>query len=192
MLIWRGDTYHGTGELTAPPPRGRELGVGVVPGCNDTPGAESAPDRDVRLVAIEGVTARVAVYVDDEPFAYVAGGYLVESPRHPLHDAIFGSAARPDEHAGFRCGEPRLLRARVEAAPALGRVFRVEGMNAEAESLLERYDDGAVFVDAATAVSGFDREGIPFVEEGVELSLTLRECKGSGGARKLVVERLER
>jgi hypothetical protein len=154
----------------------------------------------VNVVRIRGVSPRVAVGVEgnDWRYAWLAPGYILESPLHPLHDSVFGSVENPDAEEGFNCGGTRAIRVRAVTTPA----FDVQPLTVEAEddqlqSFLVREDvDGIVTVDAHSVVSGFQLDGIPFLQAGDEFSLTLRECVGKAteaglaGLRKLVVKEL--
>jgi hypothetical protein len=152
----------------------------------------------VNVVRIRGVSPQVAVGVegDDWPYAWLAPGYILESPLHPLHDSVFGSVEKPDAEDGFNCGRTRVIRVRAVTTPA----FDVQPLTVEAEddqlqSFLVREDvDGIVTLDAHSVVSGFERGGIPFLKAGDEFSMTLRECVGKAteaglaGLRRLVVK----
>jgi hypothetical protein len=142
----------------------------------------------------------VAVRVEggDWPYAWLAPGYLGDSPRHPLHDAIHGSPDEPNAEDGFRCGRPRALRAHALNTPAHDLVFLTVAAEDEAAQPFLRRDgvDGIVTLDAHTVFADFERHGIPFVQRGDRFGLLLRECVGRGsepglaGLRRLVVERL--
>ena len=68
-------------------------------------------------------------------------------------------------------------------------LIRLKGVDDPSSELLRRYD-GVVFVDAKTEFDGLDRDGIPYLEEGTEVSVA-RQCEGYGaGSRKLVVTRM--
>ena len=193
-LDWSGVTYRSSGDLVKPHVLGKRLGEGHIPGCGEDPG------YDVSVVRIRGVSPAVAVGIggNDWPYAWLAPGYLPESPRHPIHDAIYGSPREPNAEDGYDCRLPRTLRARAASTPS----FDVEPLHVEAEDddlqgfLLREDVDGIVTVDADTVIEGFERDGIPFVRTGDEFSLVLRECMGKpgepgvAGLRRLVVEEL--
>jgi hypothetical protein len=194
QLLWDGVSHQSSGDLRQPLVLGERLGKGRLPGCGDDPGVE------VNVAAIRGVDPAVAVAVEggDWPYAWLAPGYLPESPRHPLHDAIYGSPEEPNAEDGFRCGRPASLRARALNTPAHDLVFLTVAAEDEAVQPFLRRDGvrGIVTVDANTAFAGFERDGIPFVEAGDRFVLRLRECVGTdedpglAGLRRLVVERL--
>lgn len=184
MVVWNGTRYTGgVGELYAPVRFGEPLGTGFVPACNDT-NLSDEEDVPVTIVPIADVSPQVAVGALGTESPYFAPGYLVQSPAHPLHDAVY--RRDPDETQGFRCDEPRAIGGRVDFTPGFGTVIRVRGLGEASASLLRPHDN-LVFVDAATEYSGLNRDGIPFLEEGIELSLVVSPCEGGGGARKLVV-----
>ena len=192
QLVWNGVAHHSSGERLRPFSLGKPLGKGRIPGCEGDTGFQ------VNVVRIRGVSPQVAVGVEsnDWRYAWLARGYILESPLHPLHDSVFGSVEKPDAEEGFSCGRTRVIRVRAVNTPA----FDVEPLTVEAEddqlqSFLLREDvDGIVTVDAHSVVSGFARDGIPFLQAGDEFSLTLRECVGKAteaglaGLRRLVVK----
>jgi hypothetical protein len=194
QLDWNGVAYWGSGDLVKPIFLGERLGKGRIPGCGND------PDYQLNVVRIRGVSPSVAVAVagDDWPYAWLAPGYLPESPLHPLHAAIYGSSALPDAEAGYLCGRPRSLRARAISTPS----FDVEPLRVSAEDknvqrfLLQGNTDGIVTVDAETTVNGFELKGIPFVQTGDQFALVLRDCTGratnpgQAGLRRLVVEEI--
>lgn len=193
QLHWNGVAYRSSGDLVKPIVLGKRLGKGRIPGCGNDP-----VYQQLNVVRIRGVSPSVAVAVasDDWPYAWLAPGYLLESPLHPLHAAIYGSPGLPDAEAGFRCGRPRSLRANAVSTPS----FDVEPLRVSAKDenvqrfLLQGGVDGIVTVDAETTVSGFERNAIPFVRTGDQFALVLRDCTGkvtnpgSAGLRRLVVE----
>ena len=116
-------------------------------------------------------------------------GYLTESPHHPLHAVLYGE--EPDEIHGFHCeADTRSLTGRVDSTPGFGMVIRLKGLDDPSSALLRPYD-GVVFIDAETEFDGLDRDGIPYLEEGTEVSVAARQCEWDGaGSRKLVVTRM--
>jgi hypothetical protein len=195
-LLWHGVTYWSAGSPEEPLALGRRLGKGTVPGCD-----EDDAGREVTVVEVRGTSPSVAVALEgegDPPYAWLAAGYLSESTRHPLHDALYGGPARPDAEAGFRCESPRVLRARALTTPTFDGFLQVEAEDEELEQFLRAGDaDGVVAVDAATVVIGHERDGIPFVQAGDEFWLAVRACTGTDragpgmrGLRRLVIERL--
>lgn len=78
--------------------------------------AMTSPDV---AVAIDGPNAGV----------YIAEGIPVESKRHPLHDLFF-EPGRP--RASKRCNTKLVLRGRMIAAPALGKVARLSSPRGDA------------------------------------------------------------
>ena len=192
-LVWNGVTYSSAGSPSKPLLLGRQLGSGVIPDC-----AEDAPVRKVEVVGIRGVRPSVAVAVLGEgepPYAWLAPGYLPEHPRHPLHDAIY-APGEPDAEAGFLCGPERTVRARAVTTPSVG-YLQVSAEEDRVQDFLLREDvEGIVTLDSDTVVTGFERDGIPFVQAGDRFTLTLRECKGKStepgltGLRRLVVDEI--
>jgi hypothetical protein len=195
-LTWNDLTYWSAGELEEPISAGERLGRGMVR-CR---GEGAPPGRSANVLEIDGLKPSVAVAIEGEPRAWLAPGYLPESPSHPLHDAIYGSPRQPSAEAGFRCEPSRTIRVRALTTPAFDVIpLEVEAEDEQVQAFLLRQDvDGIVTVDASTLVVGFERDGIPFVRAGDEFLLVLRECTGKpteaglAGLRRLVVERLSR
>ena len=107
-------------------------------------------------------------------------GYVVQSPRHPIHRVLYGTDERSRPYDGLICRRPRTLLARVSRAP----VGDERWLTARAERprdrgfLGGRNVRGNLSVFAASAIEGLDRRGIPYVARGQRLRLTLRACRG--------------
>jgi hypothetical protein len=98
---------------------GSRLGTGVLPGCG-APGFETVPDEPVAVHTIEGADPAVAVASisrEGSRLAWLGGGYLVESPRHPFHGAFYGDPATRDDLADYDCGPPLTTRATTLSTP---------------------------------------------------------------------------
>ena len=101
---------------------------------------------------------------------------MVESPRHPLHDAIAEDWGI-DGFEDFSCKETFTTRARALSTPGPQQSLEIEAENPAVESLLVA--PGAhrsVALDAETAISGLERHGAPYVEEGDEFVLVVSAC----------------
>jgi hypothetical protein len=180
-LVWNDVRYEVGMDLAASSNLGPELGSGVVLGC----GSEELgyyPDEDVDVRRIEGTAPSIAVAAllenASEPLVWLAHGYLVESPRHPLHVDL-AESRRIDGHEGFTCGGPLTTNARALTTPAPGQPLEVAAEDPEVESLLVA--PGAqrlVSVESDTAISGLERHGVPYVERGDEFVLVVRACDG--------------
>jgi hypothetical protein len=182
----RGKLYIGAGNPSEPITFGAPIEGGIVPACNDT-NLSDEQDTPAALTSIDGVSSDVAVGMGAD--LYLGPGYLTESPRHPLHAALYSE--EPDEIHGFHCEtDTRSLTGRVDSTPGFGMLIRLQGLDDPSSTLLRPYD-GVVFVDAKTEFDGLDRDGIPYLEEGREVSVAARQCAGDGaGSRKLVVTRM--
>lgn len=199
-LVWNEVRYEAGIDLPSSARLGPELGPGVVLGC----GSEEMgyyPDENVSVRRIDGVDPAVAVAARikdaDRPIVWLGHGYLVESPRHPLHPTIATSWGL-DGHQGFTCGASRKTRAYVLSTPAPGQPLEVRADDPEVEALLtEPGTQRLVSVEADTVVSGLERHGVPYVERGDELVLALRPCDGNenepglAGLRLLIAESIE-
>jgi len=198
-LIWNG-VRHTVGADLGESRATKPLGTGVVLGCGD-PARAYVPDETVTVRRIRGVDPSVAVAGTLEggsTIAWLAPGYIAESPRHPLHDAIYGGPSEPDARDGFLCGRPLTTRARaLSTHGADGEPLRVQAEDASVESLLiAEGTDRIVSLDADTVITGLERHGIPYVHAGDEFTLAVRVCDGKEsepglvGLRLLVADRL--
>jgi hypothetical protein len=176
---------------------GEELGTGVIPSCSDTSPPDPTPEQNVTVRALAGISADVAVALERDPTTspgehtvYLAPGFLVQNPAHPLHDTLYGGPEEPNEERGFECEPPVRFQARAATTPG-SVVFRVESEDAAVAPLLERHE-GDVFVDANTRVSGLEREGVPYVAEGDEFELVVRACSRGDDEQLLVAKSLTR
>jgi hypothetical protein len=178
-LAWNGVEYEVGVELPKDWERGRALGPGVVLGCgSDELGYH--PDEDVEVRSVEGIDSNIAVaaLLDDAPrsIVWVAPGYLIESPRHPMHEALAPSWGYAELRDEFTCKETLRTRARSLTTPQLGQGLEVVAVNPAVEALLVGSGNRYVAVDPATEISGFDRNGVPYVAEGDELMLVVSIC----------------
>ena len=198
-LLWNEVRYEAGIGLPETTELGRRLGPGVVRGC----GSEELgyyPDEAVDVRSLAGVDPAVAVAAStkDSPEAavWLAPGYLVESPRHPLHTAITRDWDL-DGHEGFICGRSLTTKARALSTPGPGQPLEVEGEDPEVESLLVAPGtQRLVSIETDTAISGLERHGTPYVQRGDEFTLVLRACDGNenepglAGLRLLIADSL--
>ena len=173
-LTWRGIVYHG-GFSTRGVDFGPRVGTGLVPACPG-PGEPPAPPTTVALLRLTAVRPALAIAPRRERRVYLAEGYVIESPRHPLHRTIFRRGS-PSETRGWSCGA---------AFPRTGRVT-----NAPPNVL--RIGRAQYFVDAATRFGGrLTRHGVPYLGRGMRIRLTATRCTASGGRAKLVARSFSR
>jgi hypothetical protein len=199
-LLWNGVRYEAGIDLPASSTLGLQIGPGVVLGC----GSEELgyfPDEDVDVRRIEGIAPSIAVAAllkdASRPLVWLAPGYLVESPRHPLHAAVAKSWGL-DGREGFTCGASQTTNARALSTPDPGQPLQVEADDPEVEALLnEPGTQRLVSVGADTAITGLQRHGVPYVERGDEFVLAVRACDGDenrpglAGLRLLIADRIE-
>jgi hypothetical protein len=199
-LLWNDVRYEAGIDLPASARLGPEIGSGVVLGC----GSEELgyyPDEDVRVRRIAGIDPSVAVAAQiqdaDRPFVWLAHGYLVESPHHPLHSAIATSWGL-DGHEGFTCSDSLTTTARALSTPTPGQPLEVGADDPEVEALLTaKGTQRLVSLEADTAISGLERHGIPYVERGDEFVLAVRACDGDenepglAGLRLLIADSIQ-
>lgn len=198
-LIWNEVRYEAGIELPKTSKLGPPLGRGVVRGC----GSEELgyyPDEHVEVRTVEGIDPAIAVAASTkdspESFVWLGPGYLVESPRHPLHAAI-AKAWGLNGHEGFICGGSLVTKARSLSTPGPGQPLEVEAEDHEVESLLVAPGtQRLVSIEADTAISGLERHGVPYVKRGEQFVLVLRACDGNendpglAGIRLLIADRL--
>jgi hypothetical protein len=159
---------------------GAALGPGVVLGC----GSEELgyyPDEDVEVRSVEGIDTAVSVaaLLEDatRSLVWVAPGYLIESPRHPLHEALAPNWGYAEIADTFTCEGTFRSRARSLTTPGVGQPLEVKAVNPAVEALLVAPGGNrAVSLDPRTEITGFDRHGVPYVGEGDELMLVLSTC----------------
>jgi hypothetical protein len=179
-FAWGGVRYQGYG-----PPR-VAVAVGEVLRRGEIRGCASAPPVPVRVVRLRGIDPSIAVGVRADPGSASIGlfgrpGYVVESPLHPLHDAVFLGPDKPvGVEPGFRCGAPFTLRGRVAVPQSPGGIPL---------TLRTRRGERQLSLHAATTFSGASRHGLPFVGAGLRVRVRTRRCVGtdqaSPGARGL-------
>jgi len=197
-FMWDGVEYAGIGAPKRPVIVAGSLGPSAMYGC---PGD---PRIDVLVVRLAGVDPSVAVGVRSDPGSdhfdlYGRRGYVVESERHPLHDAAYFRPRQPQAVPdGYRCSPPREMPVQVVDEQAESIPLRVTSDDpAAAEFLTAERVEGFVYLTVETRIRGAERRGIPYVAAGDRLRITLRECRptpeaapGSEGDRRLVVDEL--
>jgi hypothetical protein len=193
-LVWQG---HDWGGARGRPPLGARLGRTWTRGCGDE------RNERVTIYGVRGVDPSVAIAVQPRGthrYLGLAPGYIVESPRHPLHRLLFG-AHEPNEYADQICRRPRSVPARARTTPIYqGRPLRVAAERSADRRYLRGHNvDGVLAFDVRSVLDGVDRRGVPFVKAGDRLRLVLRACvygpqapDGLRGLHKLIVVRLER
>jgi hypothetical protein len=173
-LTWRGTLYSG-GFGPRGVDFGSRIGTGYVPDCPG-PGEEPRPPEPVALLRVAGVRPSIAVGARHDRGLYLAAGFFIESPRHPLHRTIFRRGS-PNETRGWSCGQAFRRTGRVTSAPPLNLRVRYRGTRRE----------GHFFVDAQTRFApALTRFGVPFLATGTRVRLTAVRCTASGGRWKLV------
>jgi Family of unknown function (DUF6281) len=160
-IVFEDALYLGAGDEKGAPRPGKRAGEAVYPGCDDGGGAE--PDTPVNVRAVRGVPNSVALYADGD--LYVNHGYPTALPEHPLHAQLDGGR-----------------RARVR-----GRRCRLEGEILMLQPLWVRAGGRRVnvVIDRRTEIHGFDRGGLPYLEEGDRIRIEARGCRGNAVARRI-------
>lgn len=189
LVEWNGVRYD-AGNFDRQVAFGASVGEATVPPCGDEgAGCRRGDSEKVRVFRLPGVDPHVAVGAAG-PLGrevYLAAGFFPQLPDHPLHEAAYGSARRPNERTGWRCADAihDLVGTVVNETPGWGSVFQVRF---EGDSVRRQYGRTALFVDARTTISGFDEFGLPRVVENDRIRATVRECTASGGRYKVVAD----
>ena len=173
ILTWRGTVYSG-GFTTRGLEFGLRIGTAYVPDCPN-PGEKEGPPTPVTLLRVVGIRPAIAVGTRHDREPYLAEGFFIESPRHPLHRKIFGRRS-PDETRGWSCGTRFRRSGRVTSAPPFN--LRIAYRN-------RRQAD--FFVDANTDFSThLTRFGVPYLAVETRVTVIATRCTASGGRWKLV------
>lgn len=198
-LKWKGLTYEGVAVRNRLP-EARRLGEGILPAC------QPEPARTVAVAGIRDVDPSIAVVLAASPQAHesdevwLGPGYLAQSPLHPLQDEMRAAESwRPTTYREeqWHCQAPRLLRVRVRERPAAtsGQI-RVTADKKTAAFIRGDDVDTYLVIEPRTAFVGLSRHDVPFIDAGIELGATVRECLGDEddpglrGLRLIVAARL--
>ncbi|MFL5920979.1 MAG: hypothetical protein ACJ75Q_11610 [Gaiellaceae bacterium] len=177
-VIWQGTVYYGN-KFPSRLPATLILGTGGLPTCGDVNGGEAGASSIVEVRRLAGVDPRVAVAIRGEPdVAYLARGYFVQLPSHPLHQALSRSERSRSELKG--CAETRPLTFKGTVRSSNGATIGVSRGRREA----------FLFVDAYTRVRGLERNGLPYVPLGPRISVRATACLWPDGRLRKLVPRL--
>jgi hypothetical protein len=184
---WKDVVYEGHVARYATPGRTASfLGEGEIPDCG-TGGRCAPPEEEVEVFSLTGVPVDVAIAapgLEAEPLVFLAPGTFPALPDHPLHDAMYGSPAKPNYRQ--RCGEAFGFGGEVTQANGTLRMRVADPVPEQ----LEEDDDGQVWLelDATSRVEGFDRNGIATIAEGEQVTVTARLCEARGEPAGLLVD----
>jgi hypothetical protein len=134
------------------------------PGCPDQ--GEPEPNRPTTVFAVRGVSPELAVI--DDGSLYLNAGYFTELPDHPLHDVLHGDSSKPR-----RGGSPCTIDGRVLET------FSFLWMETQRGRRM------GVAVDVRTRIEGFDRGGLPYLEEDDAIRVDGRCRRESVLARRI-------
>lgn len=186
-ITWHGAVYYGE-RFPSRLPATLALGTGGRPTCRDSNGGEAGASTAVEVRRLAGVDPRVAVAVRGErEVAYLAAGYFLELPSHPLHGAIEWSPRSLNELSG--CARP--LAMQVEGTIRYGPSPMLDV--SERDRVARRYVGSEVllFVDAHTRVERLSRNGLPYVAQGAAVAVDAVGClMRDGKLAKLVPRRI--
>jgi uncharacterized protein DUF6281 len=185
-ITWQGAVYYGQ-LFPAQLPATLTLGTGGRPTCMDSNGGEAGASSTVDVRRLAGVDPRVAVAVRGEPdVAYLAAGYFLQLPSHPLHDAVTWPARALNELIGCRLSPPLRLEGATRYGPSLSLDV------SKRDGIAQRYvraDQVLLFVDGKTRVDGLERNGLPYVPAGTMVAVEAVGCLTRGGKLAKVVPR---
>jgi Family of unknown function (DUF6281) len=163
-LVYKEEMYLGMARTDRLPDPGAPAGDAVVPACNDS-GPPYDDDSSIRVRHVRGVPAEVALYAQARTdTVFVNTGYVTEVPEHPLHRALHGDEDRPRR----RGAAPRCRLDAEVAETTFGLWVRADARRVN------------VIVDARTRIDGFDREGLPYLEQGDVVRISGHGCRPAG------------
>ena len=185
-ITWQGAVYYG--ELfPSHLPATLTLGTGGRPTCRDSNGGEAGASSTVDVRRLAGVDPRVAVAIRGEPdVAYLAAGYFLQLPSHPLHHAVDWPPRSLNELIGCRLTPPF----RIEGAIRYGPSASLDVWKRD-ETARRYVPAGKVllFVDGKTQVQDLARNGVPYVAPGTEVAVDALGCLTHDGKLAKVVPR---
>jgi hypothetical protein len=186
-ITWDGTVYYGQ-VFPSRLPATLTLGTGGRPTCRDSYGGEAGASSTVDVRRLAGVDPRVAVAVRGEPdAAYLAAGYFVELPSHPLHQAIDWPARSLNELIGCSKSPPMRVEGTIRYGPSTSLDV------SQRDEVARRYVGAEVllFVDAQTRVERLSRNGLPYIADGTEIAVDAVGClTREGKLAKLVPRRI--
>ena len=186
-ITWHGAVYFGQ-TFASLPPSTLTLGTGGRPTCRDSHGGEAGASSTVEVRRLPGVDPRIAVAVGGEQnVGYLAAGYFVVLPDHPLHGALEWSARSLNELIGCVKSPPMRLQGTVRYGPAL--MLDVS----ERDDVARRYvgAEALLFVDAQTRVQVLRRNGLAYLPSGADVAVEAIGClTRDGRLRELVPRRI--
>ncbi|HET6696156.1 MAG TPA: hypothetical protein VFG85_06600 [Gaiellaceae bacterium] len=179
-LVWDDRYYEPAVDVPDSSKLEEHLAPGVILGCG-SPEMGYYPDDGTEVRRVEGIHPSVAVaaqvYDSTQWAVFAAPGYLIESPRHPLHEALAETWGYTRPHPGRRCDETLRTRARSLATPDLGQPLEVVAVDPAVEDLLVAPGGNrSVSIDPETDLIGLDRNGVPYVGKNDDLMLVLNVC----------------
>jgi hypothetical protein len=179
-VTWNGTVYYGE-TFASLPPATLLLGTGGRPTCGGINGGEAGASSTVEVRRLIGVDPRIAVAVKGEPeHAYLARGYFVQLPSHPLHRSLGPRQRSRSELKG--CAATR----RVELAGT------VRSSTGAGIGVARGRGEAFLFVDPFTRVRGLERYGLPYVAAGQRVAVDATACLWPGGRLRKLVPRLVR
>lgn len=186
-ITWHGAVYYGE-RFPSRLPATLALGIGGRPTCKDSNGGEAGASTAVEVRRLAGVDPRVAVAVRGErEHAYLAAGYFLELPSHPLHGAIEWSRRSSNELIGCARSPEMRIEGTIRYGPSP--LLEVSGR----DRVARRYvgSEALLFVDARTRVERLSRNGLPYVAQGTEVAVDAVGCLARDGTlAKLVPRRI--
>lgn len=181
IVVWHDRAYWsfggGPGQAS---PGGTVLDGAMVPGCNDTVGADDHP-TPVAARSIPGIPSTVAIF--SQGSTLIGSGYFIE--RYPV-DSRGTAAEIVDETRGCALGGP----VRITGGAHLG--FGLVNVSVDDSTVrLHHLERGMaqIFRDGHTRFDGLSRNGFPYVGEGQLVRVDARFCEVPGSVGTKIVAR---
>jgi hypothetical protein len=188
-VTWNGRVYYGE-TFASLPPATLLLGTGGRPTCGGINGGEAGASSTVQVRRLIGVDPRVAVAVKGEPeHAYLAPGYFVQLPSHPLHRSLPPRQRSRSELKGCAATRRVELAGTVRSSTGAGIVRSSTGAGI---GVARGRGEAFLFVDSFTRLRGLERYGLPYVAAGQHVAVDATACLWPGGRLRKLVPRLVR
>jgi hypothetical protein len=173
-VVYDGVDYTGM-RAKVPVHAAARVGTATLPACHDLiiNGKPAPGEHDQPVAAYRAGDSQPQLALKlrgDEDLVYIAAGFLLVSPAHPLHGAFYGSRREPDATSRRSCGKRRLqVVGRVRYPVLFGEV--------------DLNHDRRVTIDALTKLRGRTLFGVPYVRRGDHVVATAIRCGSTLVAR---------
>lgn len=173
-LTFQGDEYVNGPELVRTPRQGGGLGNGSQAGCDDGNGA--APDRDLKIYAVDGVDSKQAVFADDVVWVREGAGLprVLDGARAPVPCSVAGTVTVTGSWQGATPTKPVRFDGDLRAPYTIGLLVEDPAIvpRPYVSALLD------VSVTTSTDAPGA-KDVVQMLQKGAPAKVTLH-CVGSG------------